>query len=86
MEARNRSLKLNNYAHIIAMCGQREVDIDVISAHNVKTSDTYHWIDFEIVSSSSFRENYYYCCNLCDASTTLVQLKPHFLSQGAQNV
>ena len=42
--------------HVYAICCRPEVDGDVISSYNVKTSEGYDVLNLEVTSFSSFRE------------------------------
>ena len=42
--------------HAYAICYQPEVDDDVIFSQNVKTIKGYNVVNFEVASSSSFRD------------------------------
>ena len=55
--SRNSDPNMTQNEHVYAIYCRSEVDGDVISGENVKTTEGYVLLKFEVASSNSFREN-----------------------------
>ena len=53
---RYRDLNMTKIEHVFAICRRPEPDDDVISGPNVKTTECYVVVNFEVASSSRFRD------------------------------
>ena len=54
--SRNRDLNMTQNQYVYAICCRPEVAGDHISGENVKTIEGYAMLNFEVGSSSSFRD------------------------------